>query len=137
MAGRNKRKRDGFVADVLAAHKRKKGTVRSVDLDDLAAEDFDTIINTTPLGMKGDRDREQALPLDEKLVQHFHTVFDIVYTPLNTPLVQLAQKRRANRVPGYLMLLYQATLQFELFTGEKAPDHLMERELLRALRGRA
>ncbi len=39
-------------------------------------------------------------------------------------------------MPGYLMLLYQALLQFELFTGEKAPENIMERELLAALRKR-
>jgi len=78
----------------------------------------------------------QDLPLPDSLIQDFHTVFDIVYNPSRTPLLRHAAGRGARTIPGYLMFLYQATLQFELFTGEKAPENLMESVLLRALRER-
>ncbi|MCR9144317.1 MAG: shikimate dehydrogenase [bacterium] len=101
---------------------------------DLAPEDIDVIIHTTPLGMQG---AAQGLPLPADFIRDFHHVFDIVYNPMRTPLLKHAAAAGAQTVPGYLMLLYQAVIQFELFTGEKAPENLMEKELLAALRKRA
>lgn len=84
----------------------------------------DVIINTTPVGMK-----EEALPIDENLINEKQTVFDIVYTPKDTALLKAAKARGATIVYGYKMLLYQAVIQFELWTGEEAPTELMERVL--------
>lgn len=130
VTGRNRRKAAKFVDELNATH-GKLAVARAVDTGELAGEDFDVIINTTPLGMEG---KEAALPIPEDLIRRGHTVFDIVYTPLRTPLLALAERQGAKAIPGYLMLLYQAVLQFELFTGEKAPEALMEKALLKALR---
>ncbi|MDH5656534.1 MAG: shikimate dehydrogenase [Spirochaetia bacterium] len=97
---------------------------------DLDPEDVDLIINTTPLGMSH---ADETLPLDEDFIQSRHTVFDIVYVPHETPLIQAAKKRNADIVYGYLMLLYQAVLQYELFTGQKAPVDVMDGLLKEAL----
>ncbi len=101
---------------------------------DLQPEDIDIIIHTTPLGMQG---AAQGLPLPGNFVREYHHVFDIVYNPMRTPLLKHATAVGAKTVPGYLMLLYQAVIQFEHFTGERAPENLMEKELLAALRKRA
>lgn len=128
--GRNKKKRDRFVSE-LKAIEGTRSSILSTDLSDFKPEDIDVIINTTPMGMKGG---PEGLPLPEEFIKNFHIVFDIVYTPARTPLLDLAERRGARTVQGYLMLLYQATIQFEIFTGEKAPVHLMEKELLKALK---
>ncbi|MCB1326462.1 MAG: shikimate dehydrogenase [Leptospiraceae bacterium] len=133
LSGRNKRKLDRFARDLSDQHATRSLKIRTTDFEDLEPDDVDVIIQTTPLGMQGQSDE---LPLPETFVQSFHTVFDIVYIPARTPLLKLAAARKARTVPGYLMLLYQAVLQFELFTGQAAPAHLMEQELLAALRSR-
>ena len=105
-----------------------------VGYKDLEPEDIDIIIHTTPLGMQG---AAQGLPLPANFVREYHHVFDIVYNPMRTPLLKHAAAVGAKTVPGYLMLLYQAVIQFEHFTGDRAPENLMEKELLAALRKRA
>lgn len=133
VSGRNPTKRNRFVESLRKNYESRNTLLRSSDLTDLESEDVDIIIHTTPLGMKG---ASQELPLPESFIQSYHVVFDIVYTPARTPLLAHAEKKGAKTVQGYLMLLYQAVLQFELFTGQKAPENLMERELLAALRNR-
>lgn len=60
------------------------------------------------------------------------TLFDIVYNPLETPLVKAAKKAGAKIIPGSEMLLHQAMKQFELFTGisPNSNDILKTRERL-------
>ncbi len=134
--GRSLKKASAFAETLREKHSSvsKNAIIRATDLSDLAPEDTDIIIHTTPLGMQG---APQELPLPSEFLRKFHIVFDIVYVPASTPLVKAARKAGASVVPGYLMLLYQAVRQFELFTGQKAPVHLMEKELLKALKKRS
>ncbi len=129
ITGRNRKKCASFADALNQAH--RPGVARRILEAELEPNHFDVIINTTPLGMEG---KEALLPVPVEFLHRAHTVFDIVYTPQRTPLLALAERRGAKTIPGYLMLLYQALLQFELFTGEKAPEALLEKELLRALR---
>ncbi len=131
VTGRNKAKRGRFVDSVKKADRSMASRIVSMDAEKIGSDDVDIIIQTTPLGMKG---KAADLPVPEALITKRHIVFDIVYNPPRTPILALAEKRGARTVPGYMMLLYQAVLQFELFTGEKAPESLMERELLRAIK---
>lgn len=135
VSGRNVRKRNSFVDGLRNQHARSATMLRSVNDSELNPGDVDIIIHTTPLGMQG-YSAERELPLEADFIQDFHTVFDIVYTPASTPLLKAARSRGASIIQGYLMLLYQAVLQFEAFTGESAPENLMEKELLTALRSR-
>ncbi|MBM9579162.1 shikimate dehydrogenase [Leptospira sp. 201903070] len=77
-------------------------------------DQFSLIVHTTPLGMKG---QSPGPFLGEEFFDSSMTVFDIVYNPLETPLVKAARKKGAKIIPGSEMLLYQAMKQFELFTG--------------------
>jgi shikimate 5-dehydrogenase len=101
------------------------------DTDELAA--YDLIINTTPMGMKGS-DSAALSPLSPHELHRHQTVFDIVYNPAHTPLLKHAKKRGCGIVLGYKMLLYQGVLQFELFTGKKAPVKEMEKALVTQIR---
>jgi len=53
-------------------------------------------------------------------------VFDMVYDPLETPLLREAQRRGCSIVDGLEMLLAQAALQFEAWTGQSAPMDTMK-----------
>lgn len=82
------------------------------------------IINTTSVGMESD-----ISPLLDRVMQKDHIVFDIVYTPLKTKLIQQAEKVGAQVVYGDDMVLYGGLKQFEIFTGEKAPVDIMKKAL--------
>ncbi|MCC7197358.1 shikimate dehydrogenase [Candidatus Peregrinibacteria bacterium] len=99
-------------------------------LDNLMKYPADILINTTSVGMSPNVD-ETLVPLE-----YFHsgmTVFDVVYTPLETRLVREANAADCVIVAGYKMLLFQAEKQFELWFGKQAPLKQMEESLLKAL----
>jgi shikimate dehydrogenase len=64
-------------------------------------------------------------------------VMDLVYKPIQTPLLTRARQLGARTVHGGRMLLYQAARQFELYTAESAPLEAMERALEGAMAAQA
>lgn len=87
--------------------------------------DYDIIINTTPVGMASD---EIPIPnLD--WVRPTHLLCDIVYKPLKTKFLALAEKKGAKICNGIGMLVGQGVLSFELFTGQKADYYFMKKIL--------
>ena len=86
---------------------------------------MDIIINATPVGMNEDKS-----PIDKKLINKDHLVFDAVYTPYQTRLIKDAKQKGARVILGREMLLYQGTAQFELFTNRKAPIEAMRKALI-------
>jgi shikimate dehydrogenase len=73
------------------------------------------IINTTSLGMQG----QPALPIEADTIGPGKVVADIVYAPLETPLLAAARARGAVAVDGLGMLLHQAVPAFEGFFGHR------------------
>ena len=104
-------------------------TSGGLDKLDIIAE-TDILVNATSVGMWPDVD---ASPVPAELLHGGLTVFDVVYHPKETRLLREAAERGCDIVYGYKMLLYQATVQFELFTGQPAPLEVMERVLTEAL----
>ena len=92
----------------------------------------DILINATPVGMWPKTD--QSL-IPKKLLHNRLTVFDTVYNPKETRLLAEAREKGCAIVYGYKMFLYQAALQFELFTGQRAPLRVMEYALTKTLEG--
>jgi shikimate dehydrogenase len=73
------------------------------------------LVNTTSLGMKG----QPALNLETGLLPQNAVVADIVYVPLQTPLLAAAQSRGLKTADGLGMLLHQAVRGFELWFGRR------------------
>jgi 3-dehydroquinate dehydratase/shikimate dehydrogenase len=61
-------------------------------------------------------------------------VFDAVYRPMQTRLLELAAERGIKCVPGVEMFLAQGVAQFEIWTGKQAPEAAMRKAVLAALR---
>jgi len=78
--------------------------------------DADLVVNATSVGMGND-----AMPIDAALLRPDLTVADIVYHPLETTLLAAARRIGAPTIDGLGMLVHQAALQQELWTGER-PD---------------
>jgi shikimate 5-dehydrogenase len=60
-------------------------------------------------------------------------VFDLIYRPRVTKLMQLAARRGIETVSGVEMFVAQGTAQWEIWTGERAPVNAMRGAVLRAL----
>ncbi|XP_049402413.1 bifunctional 3-dehydroquinate dehydratase/shikimate dehydrogenase, chloroplastic-like [Solanum stenotomum] len=80
------------------------------------------LANATPIGMHPNKDR---IPLPEGSLKDYVVVFDAVYTPRKTTLLEDAEAAGAVIVSGVEMFLRQAIGQFNLFTGSKAPEEFM------------
>lgn len=82
------------------------------------------LVNCTPLGMKHSP-MEKESPLGRELISGDALVYDLVYNPERTPLLEEAERAGARTLGGLAMLVYQGAISFELWTGEKAPVSLM------------
>ena len=82
-------------------------------------------MNATPLGMLPDTQS----PLREDQLAKEMTVFDLVYTPPVTPLIETARKRGCRTITGTEMFIQQAREQFYLFFGIDVPETVI-RELV-------
>ena len=92
-----------------------KGEV--VPLDAPLAPATALFINTSTLGMTG----QPPLDIDLSPLAEDAVVYDIVYAPLETPLLAAARARGLAAVDGLEMLIGQAALAFELFFGAAPP----------------
>jgi 3-dehydroquinate dehydratase/shikimate dehydrogenase len=111
------------------ARQAKARTIKRADLRKIA---FDIIVNATPVGMGNTRD----CPLKDQEIQA-RVVFDMVYDPVETHLLQVARAKGIAVIPGVEMFVQQAARQFEIWTGKPAPAGDMLRAVTIALQDRA
>ena len=92
--------------------------------------DSDLLLQATPVGMAPDTERSLVPPacLRPEVV-----VFDAVYNPRRTQLLLDAARQGCRVVEGLEMFLGQAAVQFELWTGHRAPIGVMRQILEAAL----
>jgi shikimate dehydrogenase len=86
------------------------------------------LVNTTSLGMHG----QPALDIDVGKLPAHAVVADLVYVPLQTPLLQAARARELKTADGLGMLLHQAVRGFELWFGQRPEVTSTLRELVEA-----
>jgi len=81
------------------------------------------IVNTTPLGMTPNTDQS---PLPENLLLSQNTfIYDLIYNPRETKLVKDARSQGLQATTGLGMLIEQAALAFELWTGHTPPREIL------------
>jgi shikimate dehydrogenase len=90
----------------------------------------DLIVNATPLGTDG-----ETLPLPALTAETL--VVDLLYHPAVTPLQVTAREAGSTVFGGLGLLLHQAALSFELWTGQPAPLEVMSAAAVAALAERA
>ena len=110
----------------------RQAKARTLKRAELKKVGFDVIINATPVGMGNTRE----CPLKDDEIQA-RVVFDMVYDPVETHLLQVARSKGIGVIPGVEMFVQQAARQFEIWTGKPAPVGDMLRAVTVALQERA
>ena len=89
------------------------------DLDEVSG--YDIVLNTTSVGMADGPDPEgnpaEELGLPGWVIEEAGVVYECIYAPRRTPLIQAAQAAGTTVVTGEAMFLAQAVRQFRLWTG--------------------
>jgi shikimate dehydrogenase len=125
----------GLMRD-LARKTDVKVTGALLDDKTLAARlaDSQVLIHCTPIGMHP-KTKESVVP--QALLHRDLAVMDIVYNPIKTKLLSDAERRGLTTVSGVEMFVNQAVIQFELWTGKKAPRAAMRAVVLEHIGGKA
>jgi shikimate dehydrogenase len=89
------------------------------------------VVNTTPIGMSP---HVTASPLPPECLRRGRLVYDLVYTPATTRLLEDAERAGARCIGGLPMLLGQAAAAFRLWTGREMPLEPVRRAVLARLK---
>ncbi len=100
------------------------GITKAVDsLDDLNVELADLLVNATPVGMK-----PSDIPLiDEEMLHANMLVYDLIYNPAQTALLEMAQRKGAQAANGLGMLYYQGVLAFQHWANVELPENIKKK----------
>lgn len=77
---------------------------------------FDLLVNATPVGMYPNTN---AMPVSERTIERCNNVFDAIYNPLETKLIQTAKANNIRAVGGMAMLVWQAVVSHEIWDGSE------------------
>lgn len=92
--------------------------------------DFDLLINATPVGMFPKIDN---CPVSEEVIKHCACVFEVIYNPDKTKLMKIAEENGIKAIGGMSMLVWQAVVAHEIWSGAKYNDSDIE-ELISEMR---
>lgn len=125
----------GRVAIVNRSAERGAALAQEFGVQYLASSEIENfqaevLVNTTSLGMAP---ASELNPFPPTLIKPSMVVMDIVYNPLRTKLLEAAEKCGAVTIDGLEMFIAQGALQFEMWTGQKAPLKVMRQAVLEAL----
>lgn len=104
-------------ADFLDQEKCQAKFLNKIDFEKNLSN-CDLLVNTTCLGMKG----KDELEINIEAINKKAVIYDIVYNPLMTNLLQKANNNGNKIVTGIGMLVYQALVGFEAWFGKKVED---------------
>ncbi len=117
-----------------AAKLAKQSGAKVIKREAIPKTSFDIIVNSTPVGMAGNKAAQILTAADFDAALKAKLVFDLVYNPADTPLIRLARQRGINVITGVEMFVQQGARQFEIWTGKPAPEEEMLRVVVHALR---
>lgn len=113
--------------------KNRFGKIEVISYEDIIGGDI--LINTTPVGMYPDIN---SIPIDESIIKRFDYVVDVIYNPLKTKFLTLAEKNGIKTAGGLSMLIEQGIKAEEIWQNKILKDelsHELEKILKTKLRG--
>jgi len=115
-------------ANGLAEFTKKIGGKANVislqEIDKLVSE-HKFIINSSSVGLRNEHSLIPTSNIDRNSI-----VYDVIYSPINTDLIEKSKKNNATVIYGYEMLLAQAAKAFEIWHKTEAPYDAMKKALL-------
>ncbi len=106
------------VAESVFEYARNNGINAKITV--VSSEDvegsFDLLVNATPVGMHPDT---EGCPISESVISRCGFVYDVIYNPDKTKLMQLAEKNGIATCGGMAMLVWQAAVAHEIWSGAK------------------
>lgn len=121
----------GFTAGTVVARNAETGRRLADRLGydyagEIGSRTAEILVNVTPIGMAGGpEDRQRAFEPDT--IAKARTVFDVVATPAETPLIVAAREAGAGVITGAQVVALQAAEQFERYTGVRpTPEQVAE-----------
>ena len=85
--------------------------------------DFDLLVNASPVGMFPKVDE---CPVTEQVIKSCRSVFEVIYNPNVTKLMSIAEKNGIKAIGGMAMLVWQAVVAHEIWSGAKYRDEDIE-----------
>ena len=95
-------------------------------------EEYDVLVNTTPIGMKGEHEGESPVP--KECLRPGTTILDAVYNPLETRLYREARIQGCRAIDGLQWLAHQAAAQVHAWSGLLPDAALMRQAAVKVLR---
>ena len=133
--GLKERGAEVFILNRTPANAQKlarRAQAKAIKRDNLRKFAFDVIINATPVGMGG----TNASVLNEREM-NARVAMDMVYNPLETRFLKIAQEKGLAIITGLEMFVQQGARQFEIWTGKPAPAADMQFAVVNELQARA
>ena len=130
LVARRPEQAEALAADLKAAAGRARIQVATPGMAATSVREAVLVVNATPLGM---RDGRTPWP-DAADFRPEQIVYDLVYRPAQTPLLDAATSRGATAIGGLPMLLGQAAAAYRLWTGRDFPLDVAREAALSALR---
>lgn len=96
-----------------------------------AIEHPDILVNTTPLGTRGEHENE--IPVSAERLSGIKLLYDLTYNPPETRLLREAREVGCETLDGLEMLIRQAAAQFKIWTGLEADTAAMQTAALMQL----
>ncbi len=103
---------------------------------ELHMKDIALVVNTTSVGMKNDVPAGSISHFNDIDLTRFSkdtVISDIVYNPIETPLLKMAKQAGLKTHGGTGMLVYQGAESFKIWTGIEPPVDIMSQAVLKAL----
>lgn len=99
--------------------KHKSDAVINVITHDKISGEFDLLINASPVGMFP---KVEECPVTEEVIKNCKSVFEVIYNPDVTRLMKIAAENGIKAVGGMAMLVWQAVVAHEIWSGAKYRD---------------
>lgn len=108
--------------ELADSYKDSKLEITNTELSNIKLSKVSLIVNTTPVGMTPDID---SSPWPANVPFPHAAIYDVVYNPRETKLVKDASSQGRSATTGLGMLVEQAALAFEIWTGHRPPREVM------------
>ena len=133
---RNQISRDSIINDFKNQHSIRCTSSKSPNTLNLI-NSADLIVNTTPVGMINHTSANEDLPFGDNFWTSLNSktvIYDLIYNPQETPLLNLSRKKGCHTINGMKMLIAQGAKSLSYWTdGVKIPIKVMEEAIKKYL----